>query len=169
MLRLFDLDHTLVHTLPVPVPGFDAFEIHVRGCHLFVHVRPHVLGYLEDLIHRGERWGIWTAGSAEYMTHVVRGLLQCMNVLRSVEDVVTVCLSRHEMSIGGRDTYIKDLSRFGKSDVLLYDDNRVHADWPPNKQRVVLVSRFNVFHKRARLDCFFLELRSKQACQSFLH
>ena len=157
MLHLFDLDHTLVHTLTVPLPGQDSFRIMANGEHYFVHTRPHVVEFLKFLHERKVAWGIWTAGTDDYMKEVVCGLLVKAKV---PVHALKVCLTRkHTTRVDN--TYVKDLSYFGKIDVILYDDDMVHKNWPKNKGRIVTVPAYDVTKKGCKGDCFFITLRSE--------
>lgn len=157
MLHLFDLDHTLVHSLTLPLPGHNSFRIRVNGNTYFVHVRPHVIDFLKFLHERKVPWGIWTAGTEDYMNEVVSGLFLMAKIPLHTNEM-KVCLTRKHTTYVNN-TYVKDLSYFGKIDVILYDDDMVHQNWPKNKGRIVTVPAYDVTKKGSKRDCFFLTLR----------
>ena len=73
-MLVFDLDHTLVHSLQYAVDGHDMFRVFASGMVLFVHVRPYAVEFLQFLLSSGKECGVWTAGTHEYMEHVLDGL-----------------------------------------------------------------------------------------------
>lgn len=157
MLHVFDLDHTLVHSLREPLSGYDCFMISANDQTYFVHIRPHVLSFFQFLRTYDIAFGIWTAGTEQYLREVVNGLRRRLN-LTSEDRFAKVCLSRKDAT-KTETAFVKDLSFFDRLDVVLYDDDPAHKTHPKNKGRVVLVPKFDVTAKHARCDCFFLTLR----------
>lgn len=155
MLHLFDLDHTLVHTLPHCTPGFTCVTTELNGYELFVHIRPHAVEFIRMLQARGMNWGIWTTGSRDYMCDVVNGLLE----LTGLDAQPNVLLCRDDTTQLNATSFVKSLERFGQTDVILYDDSKLNVEWSLNRGRVKLVPKFDVTHRHAHLDCFFLQMR----------
>ena len=162
-MLIFDLDRTLVHTTTQrnAMPGFDGFPITVDGHDLYVHIRPHVLDYLKTLVRHNERWGVWTTGLRSYMNKVVVGLFAATGIDTPHDDVLEICLCRDDSTRIRDNIYVKDLSRF-TGDVVLYDDDPIHAAFAANRGKVRLVPPFNVRTRASRLDCTFLVERCKK-------
>ena len=160
MLHIFDLDNTLVHTTRNVFDGrFTVFHIHVDNQQHYVHVRPHVLDFIQSLCHHRIPWGVWTAAKKEYMTKVVQGLLRLANVHNCphLAETLKVCLHREHTTRIANNIYLKDLTLFTPEEVILYDDSTLHRE-RNTYGKVVLVPKFDITRRKARFDCYFLTL-----------
>lgn len=160
MLHIFDLDGTLVHTHRELYSGCVSFPLYLCGDEHNVHIRPHVLSLLRFMHHRKIPWGVWTAGSKMYMSQVVIELCKRADIPASS---AKLCLSRDHTS-RSQGAHIKDLSFFGGIDIVLYDNDVTHKNWPGNKGRnIVVVPEYNVTCSSSAIDCYFLSLRCELA------
>lgn len=169
-MLLLDLDHTLVHCTRVHHPGHACFPITVRGRQYVVHLRRGVGRLLHKLTHHGGKgvpWGIWTAGTRDYMCAVLEGLFGRVGFARPWCEVVSLALCRDDCAHVGdgapRSYYIKNLWRVGGGHVTLIDDDARHArhQFITPRRRIVCVPPFYATRPPDDLDPFYRTVASE--------
>jgi len=169
---LWDLDHTLIHSMtPKEVEDHDmeaadltSFMVHLCGdVSLRIFVRPgalEMLRFFADEAPPSVRMGVWTAATEDYAQAVVDGLLHVAGVphLRPRLATIRSRASTTRISDGatGTDVLVKDVHAMARRmclpahRVFLIDDNHVHSLVPRNEGRVLFVPPFEAHEHVAR-------------------
>lgn len=148
-LLVFDLDHTLVHTVESSVHS-RAGRSYAIASDMRTYVRPHVHEFFRTLHRREIPYAVWTAGIEEYADTIV-------SVLRRGGPFHPVFVWNRAHTTDP--DCVKDLRKIpAYPRVILLDDSRHHLRLPGNRDRIMIVPPFTV---RTLGDTFFLTLKKQ--------
>ena len=148
-LLVFDLDHTLVHTVESSVHS-KAGRSYAISSDMRTYVRPHVHEFFRTLHHRKIPYAVWTAGTRDYAEAVV-------SVLRRGGPFHPLFVWDRAQTTGP--DWVKDLRRIpAYPQVLLLDDSRHHLKLKSNRDRIMIVPQFTV---TTLGDTFFRTLKKQ--------
>ena len=140
-LIVFDLDNTLIHSVPEQVAGapFQTFPVDMGGENGVwqVYIRPHIFDFFKLLEDLDVPYAVWTAGDEQYAEWIVKGLKQ------HGKFVPRFVWARGKTTVTPDGEHVKDMRKIRRyKKAVLLDDSEHHKRYFENQQRVQVVPGF---------------------------
>lgn len=142
-LVVFDLDNTLIHSIPKRIPSLRSFPVDTGEGTWLAHIRPHVYDFVKLLHQLDIPYAVWTAGDEAYAKDTVAGLKRygtfCPKFVWARSKITIV-----------NGSYVKDMRKI--EGAVLLDDSAHHKHILDNEHRVQIVPAFDATRSK---DTFF--------------